>query len=101
MGSRSSDRDLAVLLVLSLHSRPSILVNLFAVRRWRISRLCYSFLGSFETTLLANDFTVSERRALYSITSEVYVIPDSAHCTIFRQSARDITRRMRVALHRE
>jgi len=60
--------------------------------------VCYPFLCPFDETLpIANDLIVNERRALYTFTAEVYVMPDSEHCTILINYARDITRRIRVS----
>merc|ERR1712032_354846 len=52
-------------------------------------------VGNEWANVFDSDCSVHERRALYTITSDVYVMPDSNHFTIGFDHTRDISRRIR------
>merc|ERR1712032_1659563 len=73
----------------------ALLTAFEAVLRGRILVCCWEFLCPSDDPHFANDRNISERRALYTITADVCVFPDSAHCIIGVDHARDIARRVR------
>merc|ERR1712032_1397085 len=45
---------------------------------------------------MQNNHAISQRRALYTSTADVYVLPDTDHVSLGQDHAWDIARRIRV-----